>query len=628
MLRKVTDKLARTFVFAGILAGMVLTLPACSRAETVPEPPRRVARELGILFNDIAMLELASSPETVSQLGLTKETVGYNHAGQLDDRSQAAWERARLVRLEILDKLENAPLPPLGSRLRTDLDTVLEAYRGSVEMAAFGHGQSRLGFANPYVFDQLSGAYIDVPDLLSNRQQVRNIEEARDYLSRLSKLTAAIEDEQRRLESDARSGFSPPDFILERMRLQAARIATQPAETHILVTTLDNLMTGSEGLDLALRQRFTAEARKIVANDILPAYLELAEILDKMHDEAAAEPGVWVLPDGEAYYRAALAFYSGEATTAEEMHARGQAQVEALTAELDTALIEAGYTEGSVSERLIILNTSDGQVYENTQEGRIQLIGNLNVIMQQLQARLPEILARPPSAPVVIASVPEFMQDAAPGGYYEAAAADGSSPGVFYINLRDTAEWPAYMLPTLVFHEAAPGHHVESAVSLEAGKRPLIRQIIWQSAYGEGWALYAEDLADEMGFYDEDPLGRIGYLQSVLFRAARVVTDTGIHHMRWSREEAVDYLVSVTGQPRSAMETEVNRYAVWPGQAVSYMSGRERIRGLRQRARGVLGNSFDLAAFNYAILIGGPRPLDILERDIDAWVNAQLPDGE
>ncbi len=601
-------------------------LGACEKADDTPQPPRRVAREVNTLFADLARMELVYSPETASELGLEADITGYTYAGVLDDRSQAGWEKLRLARLDALERLEHAPLPPLGSRLRTDFDTVLAAYASSVRMAEFGHGLSGLGYAKPYVFDQLSGAYIDVPALLTERQSVRNREDALAYLGRLSGLAGVIEDQVRRLEFDAQSGISPPDFILDRMIAQAAGFASEPAETHMLVTYLENRMADSEGLDLASRDRFAAQARKLVSEDVLPAYRALMVSLAEIHAMAASEPGIWVLPGGEDYYDAVLNFYTGQSIPAEEMHESGKEMVAALTRELDVALIEAGLEEGNVGTRLALLNVAEGQVYENTPEGRALLVSDLNVRLETLQARLGEVLARPPSAPVIIARVPEFTEGTAPGGYYQSAAADGSTPGIFYINLRDTAEWPAYTLPTLVFHEAAPGHHVESAVSTEAGDLTLVRQLIWQPAYGEGWALYAEDLDDEMGIYDDDPLARIGYLQSVLFRAARVVTDTGIHRMRWSREEAVNYLVDTTGQPRSSMETEVDRYAVWPGQAVSYMAGRERIQALRDRARGVLGNGFDLAAFNHAILSGGPRPLDILERDLDAWVSAQLPD--
>ena len=602
-----------------------LSFGACSNSDDTSQPPRRVAREVGTLFDDLARLEFAFSPEAASQIGLDEEIVGYAFHGQLDDRSQAGWESRRLQRLQALERLEHAPLPPLGSRLRADMDTVLNAYRSTTAMAAFGHGKSSLGFAAPYAFDQLTGAYIDVPDLLISRQPIHDRDDAAAYISRLSQLGDAINDDRRRLLSDARAGVAPPDFILARMRMQALGMTAEPAETHILVTTIENLMAGGDELDMGTRNRIVAAARRITQAEILPAYQALAATLTELEREATSEPGIWVLPDGQDYYDAALAFYTGETTPAEELHARGLALVKDLSLQLDVALVAAGYVEGSVGERLAQLTASPDQLFENSEAGRAELIASLNERMNALQARLDEILARPPRTPVTIARVPGFMQDSAPGGYYQNASADGSSPGIFYINLRDTSEWPAYSLPTLVFHEAAPGHHVESAVSQEAGELPLIRQLIWQSSYGEGWALYAEDLADEMGFYDEDPLGRIGYLQSLLFRAARMVTDTGLHRMRWGREEAIDYLVDITGQPRSAMATEVDRYAVWPGQAVSYMAGRERIRALRERARGVLGAEFDLAAFNYAILVDGPRPLDILERDMDAWVEAQLP---
>ena len=281
---------------------------------------------------------------------------------------------------------------------------------------------------------------------------------------------------------------------------------------------------------------------------------------------------------------------------------------------------EAGFPDGTIAERLAEINLLPGQIFANDAEGRRALLQSLTDRLDATYARLSQIIPTPPRTRVSVAQIPAFLAANAPGGYYAAAPADSTSPGTFFINLRDTNEWPAYSLPTLLYHETIPGHHLESALTAEFGNLPTLRQLIWLPAYGEGWALYAEDLADEIGAYEDDPLGRIGYLQSLLFRAARLVTDTGLHHKRWSREEAITYLVDTTGQPRSAMETEVDRYTVWPGQAVSYMVGRQFIWKLRQRASTALGAKFDLKAFHQTILSNGPRPLQLVEADIEAWI--------
>ena len=237
---------------------------------------------------------------------------------------------------------------------------------------------------------------------------------------------------------------------------------------------------------------------------------------------------------------------------------------------------------------------------------------------------MPRVVSTVPRTKVALRAVPEFLEASAPSAFYSAAPANGSAPGLFEINLSDMTDWPAFTLATLVFHETVPGHHLESALTAETARLPLIRQMIWNVAYGEGWGVYAETLADDIGLYHDDPLARIGYLQSLLFRAARLVADTGIHSMHWSRQEAIDYLVTVTGQPEGPMAQEVDRYAVWPGQAAAYWIGRKRMLDLRERAERVLGPDFDFVEFHDTILTGGPRPLSILEQDIERWYTAKI----
>jgi uncharacterized protein (DUF885 family) len=249
-----------------------------------------------------------------------------------------------------------------------------------------------------------------------------------------------------------------------------------------------------------------------------------------------------------------------------------------------------------------------------------------------ITARLPEQFITLPKAQLQIKRVPVEIEAGAPGGYYQTGALDGSRPGAYYINLRNTAEWPRFTLPTLTYHEGIPGHHMQGSIAQEANCTetrttdciPLIRSsILWFSGYGEGWALYAEQVADEMGLYKDDPLGRLGYLQSMAFRAARLVVDTGLHAKGWSREKAIDYMVSVTGDQPSSIATEVERYIVWPGQACAYMVGRQTINRMRDKARAELGDKFDIRAFHDRILLDGAVPLSVLEANITAWIAAQ-----
>lgn len=614
---------------AGLLGlSLALVLAGCSAPVDDAGTPRRIARQVDQLMTTLAQTELARDPEMATRLGLTEKTVGYEFNRYLTDRSQATYERVRVSRLEMLQALAEAPQPAPGSAQARHLETLIKAYETAESLFVAGHGQTGLGVAYPYVADQMRGAYIDVPDLMTRSHPVRTAQDARNYVSRLGALPDAIDDERRRLNADAAAGVIPPDFILRRMAVLATELGAGPAEEHILVVTLASLLGGPEDLTEEERTKLAARARQLVETGILPAYARFADDLIALAARAPSEPGVWQLPGGNAYYDAALAAFTYDDVNAIELHALGQREVVALTDELNAALTEAGFVEGTVTERLQALAAMPEQVYEDSEEGRAALLERLRQLETKAEADLVGEIPTLPKTRVAIRAVPDFLEGASPAAFYSAAPANGTAPGLFEINLSNMADWPDFTLATLVYHETVPGHHLESAVAAERANLPLARQMIWNVAYGEGWGVYAETLADDMGLYDDDPLGRIGYLQSMLFRAARLVSDTGMHRMRWTRQQAIDYLTRVTGQPEAAMAQEVDRYSVWPGQAAAYWVGRQRILDLRERAERVLGPKFDRAAFHEIILTGGPRPLDILEKDVEEWYGAQVDRSE
>ncbi|MCA8901488.1 MAG: DUF885 domain-containing protein [Hyphomonas sp.] len=617
-----TANLLRRRWLSGVAAAIALA--ACGPALDDAGTPRRIARQVDQTLTSIARTELAADPELATRLGLTEDQAGYAFNRYLTDRSQAAYERRRVNRLEILEALARTPRPAEGSAQARHLDTVIAAYDTAESLFVAGHGQTRLGVSYPYVMDHMRGAYIDVPDLLTRSHPFRTAANVRAYVDRLAQFADAMDDERRRLDADAQAGILPPDFILARMEALASEMAAVPAEGHILVTAMESQLGGVEGLDAAEAAELVARAGALVRDEILPAYQRLADDAHALQASAPSEPGVWQHPDGDAYYDAALAAYTDEGISAETLHALGLAEVERLTADLQLALFDAGLTEGSVTARLQMLATQPGQVYPDTVEGHAALLTRMREHLAEGEAALPRIVSQPIRTPVAIRAVPEFLEASAPSAFYSAATADGSAPGTFEINLSDMTDWPDFTLATLVYHETVPGHHLESALTAEQARLPLIRQMTWNVAYGEGWGVYAETLADDLGLYDDDPFGRIGYLQSMLFRAARLVADTGIHRMHWSRQEAIDYMVSATGQPESQMAQEVDRYTVWPGQAAAYWVGRKRILDLKERAERVLGPDFDFVEFHDVILSGGPRPLSILETDVETWYTAKI----
>lgn len=606
------------------MAALVLLASACARGADPEGTPVRVAREVERTLTTVAQNELVHDPELATELGLSPEAAGFPFGRLLTDRSQAAFERARLERLETLDVLVRTARPAPGSALARNLDTVIAAHEAAETVLIAGHGTGNLSAFYPYVADHMRGAYIDVPQLLVRRQPLETPEDADAFLARAAQIAGTIDDERRRLEADARAGVSPPAPILARMRLQAAAGAAVLPEASFLVQTFENQLNGIAGLKPAARTERVVELQALFTDSVLPAYARLAETLARLEASAPDEPGMWQIDGGAAYYRAILAAYTGTKETPAELHARGTADVAALTKQLDTALDAVGLVEGTVAQRLTILAQQPGQIYEDSDLGRAALIERLT----QLSARANRVLSKqigvPPSAPVTLSVAPLAFAPAAPSAAYTARTADGRHPARLEINLTRMSDWPDFSLPTLIFHETVPGHHLESTVSASKAGLPLVRQLLWNPGFGEGWASYAETLADEGGLYTNDPLGRIGYLQSMLLRAARLVADTGIHDLKWSRARAADYIVSVTGLTPEAAGDEVDRYSVWPGQAATYWIGRQRILDLRERAQRVLGPKFDPKVFHAVILNGGPRPLDMVEADVTRWYTEAL----
>ena len=334
------------------------------------------------------------------------------------------------------------------------------------------------------------------------------------------------------------------------------------------------------------RAGFSTRAEAIVRDEVLPAYQRQIEALRAVRGGAVHDAGIWRLPQGEERYATALRSNTTTSMNADEIHTMGVELVNSINAEMDAILKAQGLTRGTVAERMGTLNTRPDQLYPNTDPGREQLLRDLNAQVETIRARMPEFFGVQAQAALDIKRVPAYTEAGAPGGYYNGAALDGSRPGAYYINLRDTAEVPKYTLPTLTYHEGIPGHHWQISIQQESQGLPFIRSaLLGFNAYAEGWGLYAEQFADEIGMYAEDPFGKLGYLQSAAFRASRLVVDTGMHAKRWSREQAIDSMVAATGNDRTSTITEIERYAVWPGQATAYMVGRQALVRMRETAK-------------------------------------------
>jgi uncharacterized protein (DUF885 family) len=475
----------------------------------------------------------------------------------------------------------------------------------SAETARFAYGAGP-GRPSPYVVTQLSGAYFETPDFMDNQHRVEDAGGADAFLSRLQAFAGVLDGETAKVREDAGLGVIPPDFILDRMLPQVRTLRDTPATDLAMVKTLARKASAA-GLD-----GYDVRAAAIVDQQIKPALSRQIEALEAIRPQAVHEAGAWRLPDGEAFYANGLKANTTTTLTAAEIHRMGQEQVAEIAAEIDMILKSQGMTQGTVGERVQALNRDPAQLFPNTDAGKEELLAWLNEQVAALEPKLPQVFGRLPRSHVEIRRVPVSIQSGAPGGYYQGPPLDGSRPGAYYINLRDSGNWPRFALPTLTYHEALPGHHLQVALQRESGELPQWRRAGGFSAYNEGWALYAEAVAaNDLNVYEGDPLGRVGFLMSYLFRAVRLVVDTGLHSERWSRERAVEYMAASGVKPLDASNSEINRYTVWPGQACAYKVGHTVIARLRAEAQSKPG--FDLRAFHDKVLVNGSLPLAVLE---------------
>ncbi|MGQ2989550.1 MAG: DUF885 domain-containing protein [Brevundimonas sp.] len=488
--------------------------------------------------------------------------------------------------------------------------------------AAKGFGYGDFGFVDasaypiqPYTISQLTGAYQSVPDILDTQHSIETADDAEAYLSRLSALAEVIDQQVEAGRADGAKGVIPPDFIVAKALVQMAALRGVPAAEAGLTTSV-----ARRAADKGLAGDWAARAETIVSREIYPALDRQIALFEGWKGRATSDAGVWAKPDGAAYYAADLRLMTTTELGPDEIHQMGLDQSRDILARMDAILKAQGMTEGSVGARMSALGKDPRQLYPNTEAGKARILTDLNAQIVAMQARLPEYFGRLPKSGVEVRRVPVAIEAGAPGGYAVSPSLDGSRPGAYYINLRDTAEWPKWSLPTLTWHEAIPGHHFQGALAVENTGLPLISKALFFSAHGEGWALYAEQLADEMGVYATDPFGELGYLQSLLFRASRLVADTGLHHKRWSREQAIRYMVETGGDEETSIASEVERYCVWPGQACSYKIGHTEWVRLREGAKAALGDRFDIRAFHDAALGVGGVPIETLQIVVADWV--------
>jgi uncharacterized protein (DUF885 family) len=463
----------------------------------------------------------------------------------------------------------------------------------------------------PYRLSQQDGAYFSIPDFLDSTHPVETADDAEAYLARLAAFSGVLDEESEAQREEASRGYLAPTWSLD--------LVAKQMRAQLDVAAKDSGMVGSLARRTAAKKiagDWAPRAEKLLTDEVYPALQRQLDLVEKLKPGTSAGDGVWRVPRGDEIYSRALRYFTTTEYSAEEIHKTGLQQVAEISAELDGILKKAGFTRGSVGERLNALNTRPDQLFANDDAGRAALIASLNKGLAAMQGKLPQAFATIPTQPLNIRRVPVEIQDGAPNGYYNPASLDGSRPAIYWINLKSTADWPKYQLPALTYHEGVPGHHLHGSLLQQDKDLPLLLKNYWLSAYGEGWALYAEMLADELGGYQG--IEKAGALQSWLFRAARLVVDTGLNAKQWSVAQATDYLVKTVAFTRSRSQREIERYCASPGQACSYKIGQNEWVRLRRRAEAELGRKFDLRQF-HEILKEGVMPLELLDQRVAAW---------
>jgi uncharacterized protein (DUF885 family) len=474
--------------------------------------------------------------------------------------------------------------------------------------------------------NQMYGVPTSLPNFMANTHHIGDARDARDYVARLEGFGAKFDQTIEGLKLRESKGLLPPKFTVEKVLEQMREFAAQPAQKSALYTAfaekLEKLPAGK--LDPVEREKLLDAAQAAIEKTVYPAYARMIAAFEELATKATSNDGVWRMPDGDAYYAAMVKMHTTTDMTPDEIHALGLKEVERIGAEMEQILRDAGYVEGTLGERVDALSTSPAQLYPDDDAGRAQILADYQRIIDEVTAGLDPLFGTKPKAKVEVRRVPVFSEKGSSGAYYEPGAMDGSRPGVFYANLRSVAEVPKLGMRTLAYHEAVPGHHLQISIAQELEGLPMFRQVIPFTAFSEGWALYAERLAYEAG-YEKDPLDNLGRLQAEMFRACRLVVDTGLHAKHWSREQAIAYLREHTGQGEKEVTAEIERYLVMPGQALAYKVGMMKILELRERARAKLGAKFDLRDFHDVVLKNGAMPLTLLERTVDEWIAAKAP---
>lgn len=554
-----------------------------------------------------------NSPEGLTSLGFLESVGIKGHNGKLDDASLAQ-EYAMMHQLDLA-------LESVGQYSDDELDFQERLSKQIVEYLGDYYQASKPFIHHSFPINQMFGLQSNYPSFMDSQHQVDDKTDAENYIKRLIAVKRQFTQVMETLEQQQQKGIVPPRFVIDRVLDEMNAFVDEAIEDNILYASFVEKMSASDNFDKSQREDFSSEAKLAIKESVHPAYQLFIEHFTSLREIAGTDDGVWRLPDGDKYYQNELKFYTTTDYTPDQVHTIGLSEVDRIQALITTILAAQGYDiSGGFLPSINALSAEEKFYYPDTDEGRESILADYQAILNEIDAGLDDAFNIRPKAGMEVKRVPEFKEKTAPGAYYQQGSIDGSRPGRFSANLYDIKATPRYGMRTLAYHEGIPGHHFQVSIGMELKGLPFLRVMSPFTAFVEGWALYAEALAAELGFQN-DPFDNIGRLQAELFRAVRLVVDTGIHSKRWTREEAITYMLNNTGMADSDVVSEIERYIVMPGQATAYKVGMMKIMTLREKAKTTLGDKFDLKAFHDVVLKNGSVPLDILETLINRYID-------
>jgi uncharacterized protein (DUF885 family) len=595
-------------------AAFALALTACSAREAVPVstpavPASPQGAGLAAFFNAYDAAQLSLSPVSKSFRGL--RDADYGRWNPVGDEAQVAQEK--LLQATAAAMRSSFAPDTLSSDEKLSVELFDDIARRSEALFPYrNHG---------YIFDQMNGAHSQLPAFLINIHRVANEKEAEAYISRLRGLGPQIDALSAESAKRFATGIQPPKWVYAYVISDIDNLSRSGRDMQLSgQTLLDDFRSKIAKLEVTPERRQALNMAAVAAwtESAGPAYGRLRAEMVRQQGLAPTDDGVWRFPDGANYYRALLSQYTTTNRTAEQIHQLGLSEVKRIHGEMRAIMAKVGF-KGTLNEFFTFVRT-DPKFYHRSREA---YIADAEAKMAAMTAKLPEYFGTLPQSPLVIKAVEAFREKSAGKAFYQSPAPDGSRPGTYYVNLYNLRDMPITELEALAYHEGVPGHHLQRAIQTELKDVPPFRRFAGFTAYTEGWGLYSEELGKDMGFYT-DPFSDFGRLGMELWRACRLVVDTGLHDKRWTREQAIQYLKDNTPNPDGDIVKAIERYIVYPGQATAYTIGKIKIMELRQRAKDRLGSKFDWRAFHDTILLGGPMPLDVLDRRVDAWIAAEL----